>query len=96
MAGRGIGQLLVRTAEEAARKLGYDTFEIVATLTGVPLYRKAEYRMHGRYSLALPRGGSFPIAFMSRSDRDSAIGAATEACGAAGSRRSRYANVGLL
>ena len=96
MGGRGIGQLLVRTAEAAARKLGYDTFEIVATLTGVPLYRKAEYRMHGRYSLALPRGGSFPIAFMSRSDRDSTFLDATEACGTPASRRFRHPSIGLL
>ena len=70
MAGQGIGQLLVRAAEGAARKWGYDVFEIVATLTGVPLYRKLSYRMHGIYSFDLNSGCQFPFALMSRADPD--------------------------
>jgi GNAT superfamily N-acetyltransferase len=35
---KGIGRLLLDTCESAAREAGFRTFELVATLTGIPLY----------------------------------------------------------
>ena len=96
MAGRGIGQLLVRAAEGAARKWGYDVFEIVATLTGVPLYQKLAYRMHGIYSFDLHGNGRFPFALMSKADPDREAFYTSDTCAGAVSRPSQHTNVVLM
>lgn len=96
MAGRGIGQLLVRAAEGAARKWGYDVFEIVATLTGVALYQKLAYRMHGIYSFGLRGGYRFPFALMSRADPDGDVFSTSDACSAAASSAVRHSGIVLI
>ena len=70
MSGRGVGRLLVRAAESAARSHGYDSFEIAATLTGVPLYRKLDYRTKGLFSFGLSGGGRFSVVLMGKEERD--------------------------
>lgn len=70
MAGRGLGRLLVRAAEAAARKNGHDAFEIAATLTGVPLYRKLGYRTKGLFSFELSGDGRFAFVLLSKWDSD--------------------------
>jgi GNAT superfamily N-acetyltransferase len=40
---RGLGRLLLDTSERAARDAGFHTFELMATLPGVPLYRACGY-----------------------------------------------------
>ena len=40
---RGVGRLILRLCEAAARAAGYDRVELVATLGGEPLYRAAGY-----------------------------------------------------
>lgn len=79
MAGRGIGRLLVRAAEAAARKKGYDAFEIAATLTGVPLYRKLDYRTKGLFSFGLSGGGRFAFVLLSKRDGERGLRPATPA-----------------
>jgi GNAT superfamily N-acetyltransferase len=96
MAGRGVGRLLVRAAEGAARKWGYDVFEIAATLTGAPLYRKLAYRMHGIYSFDLHGNGRFPFALMSKADPDREVFYTSDTCAGAVSRPSRHTNVVLM
>ena len=73
LSGRGIGRLLVRAAETAARRSGYDAFEIAATLTGVPLYRKLDYRTKGLFSFGLNGGGRFAFVLMGKWDRDCGV-----------------------
>lgn len=85
MAGRGTGRLLVRAAESAARKWGHEVFEITATLTGVPLYQKLGYRLHGIYSFDLHGNGRFPFALMSKTDPYSETIHTSDACGGASS-----------
>ncbi|MGH6618210.1 MAG: GNAT family N-acetyltransferase [Alphaproteobacteria bacterium] len=68
MAGRGIGRLLVRAAESDARKKGHEAFEIAATLTGVPLYRKLDYRTKGLFSFGLSGDGRFAFVLLSKRD----------------------------
>lgn len=45
---QGIGSLLLRLAENAARTAGYTTIELGATVSGAPLYRARGYREIGR------------------------------------------------
>ena len=40
---RGIGSLVLRLCEEAARAEGFVTVELMATMAGVPLYRASGY-----------------------------------------------------
>lgn len=68
--GLGIGRRLVRTAESNARLVGFDAFEIAATLTGIPLYRKLGYRRTADYHLPLGVETTFPVALMHKEDAD--------------------------
>lgn len=81
----GTGRLLVCAAESAARKWGHDVFEVAATLTGVPLYQKLGYRLHGIYSFDLHGSGRFPYALMSKADPYSESIHTSDACGSASS-----------
>jgi GNAT superfamily N-acetyltransferase len=71
MSGHGIGRLLVRAAESSARSHGFQTFELAATLTGVPLYRKLDYRTKGLFSFGLSGGGRFAIVLMGKDGKES-------------------------
>lgn len=42
-ARRGIGRLVLATCEAAARAAGFTSVELMATMSGVPLYRAAGY-----------------------------------------------------
>ncbi len=55
-ARRGLGSLLLRHSEEAARAAGFGALEMGSTLTGVPLYTLRGYRETGRVDVALPNG----------------------------------------
>lgn len=96
MAGRGLGQLLVRAAESAARKWGHDVFELTATLTGVPLYQKLAYRLHGIYSFDLPDRRRFPFALMSKTDPVNDAAYTSDACGGVAPPIGRDANLVLM
>lgn len=55
-ARRGLGRLILQTSENAARAAGFTTFELMATLPGVPLYEACGYEAVERTVLELPDG----------------------------------------
>jgi GNAT superfamily N-acetyltransferase len=55
-ARRGVGRLIMRLCEEAARSEGFHRTELVATLAGEPLYRACGYDVIERFEDA--RGGA--------------------------------------
>jgi GNAT superfamily N-acetyltransferase len=63
-ARRGLGSLILRHAEEAARAEGFGELEMGSTLTGVALYRLKGYRETGRVEVPLPNGQVLPIVRM--------------------------------
>lgn len=67
-ARRGIGSRILKLCEEAARAEGFRRFEMGATLTGVPLYRRWGYSELDRIELPLANGASLPIVRMAKSD----------------------------
>jgi GNAT superfamily N-acetyltransferase len=67
-ARRGIGTKLLELCENAARAAGFTRFEMGATLTGVPLYRRHGYAEIERFALPLADGESLPIVRMGKED----------------------------
>jgi predicted N-acetyltransferase YhbS len=61
---RGIGRHLLALCEDAARREGYRHFELVATLSGVPLYAALGFRETEPLSIALPDGVVLPAVKM--------------------------------
>jgi N-acetylglutamate synthase-like GNAT family acetyltransferase len=55
-ARRGLGSLILRHCEEAARATGFRELEMGSTLTGVPLYTLRGYREIDRVDVPLPNG----------------------------------------
>ncbi|ADM09119.1 hypothetical protein PB2503_05222 [Parvularcula bermudensis HTCC2503] len=54
--GRGVGRLILTTAEAAARAAGFTSFELMATLTGVPFYRRCGYEGEAQVRIPLEPG----------------------------------------
>lgn len=67
-ARRGIGTRLLELCENAARAAGFSRFEMGATLTGVPLYRRHGYAEIEHFALPLANGESLPIVRMGKED----------------------------
>lgn len=65
-ARRGIARRLMRHAEAAAHRAGFRRFELLATLSGEPLYRALGYREIERVALELPDGTRFPVVRMAK------------------------------
>jgi N-acetylglutamate synthase-like GNAT family acetyltransferase len=65
-ARRGIGTLILKTCEKAARDAGFQRFELTATRTGVALYRVHGYEPVEHKSLALPNGEELPVVRMAK------------------------------
>jgi GNAT superfamily N-acetyltransferase len=76
-ARRGIGSRILELCEQAAQSEGFTRFEMGATLTGIPLYRRHGYVEMERIELPLANGDSLPIVKMSKSLQSQRI-AATE------------------
>lgn len=55
-ARRGLGRLILETSENAARAEGFSRFELMATLPGVPLYKRCGYDSVERITIELPDG----------------------------------------
>ena len=55
-ARQGIGSLLLAACERAALAAGFRHLELVATLTGEPLYRAFAFQAVERYAVTLPNG----------------------------------------
>ena len=55
-ARRGLGRRILEASESAAQRAGFTTFELMATLPGVPLYEACGYRAVEDADVALPDG----------------------------------------
>ena len=43
---KGVGRLVLRVCEDAARAAGFQRVELMATMAGIPLYRASGYESH--------------------------------------------------
>lgn len=66
-ARRGLGSLILQHCESAARRAGFQRFEMGSTLTGVPLYRLRGYTELERVDVPLPNGEVLPVIRMAKS-----------------------------
>src|SRR5262249_14519919 len=66
-ARRGLGTLLLRTCEDAARAGGFTRAELTSTLTGVALYAARGYVAHERFEISLRNGAKLPVVRMEKS-----------------------------
>lgn len=64
---RGIGRLLLQTCEQAAARAGFATLELMATLTGAPLYAACGFARIEACDVPLPGGVNFPAIKMVKS-----------------------------
>lgn len=65
-ARQGIGSLLMRTCENAASEAGFSRLELMATLTGQPLYAVWGYQVAEPTIITLQDGVSVPFTKMSK------------------------------
>jgi GNAT superfamily N-acetyltransferase len=65
-ARRGIGSRILELCEQAAQAEGFTRFEMGATLTGIPLYRRHGYIEQERIQLSLANGETLPIVKMAK------------------------------
>jgi GNAT superfamily N-acetyltransferase len=66
-ARQGIGRRIIQLCEEAARKDGFRTMELVSTLPGEPLYAAMGYAVTRRFDVAMPDGVAIGAAQMVKS-----------------------------
>lgn len=65
-ARRGLGRLILATSEDDAHRAGFTTFELMATLPGVPLYEACGYTPVERTTIELPDGVRLETVRMTR------------------------------
>ena len=65
-ARRGLGSRILRECEAAARARGFTRLELVATLTGEPLYRAHGFAAGLRFSVPLGNGEELPVVRMEK------------------------------
>ena len=63
-ARRGIGGMLMRACEDAAREAGFKALELVATLPGEPLYLRYGFVEIRRYEVPMSNGVALPVVSM--------------------------------
>jgi GNAT superfamily N-acetyltransferase len=66
---RGLASRLLAACEEAAEAAGFRTFELAATLSGVPLYRALGFEGAETIAVAMPGGLTLPVVRMTRAVR---------------------------
>ena len=66
-ARKGIGTAILQACEGAAKAAGFLRTELVATLTGVPLYSAHGYTESRRFDIPLYNGASLPVVAMRKS-----------------------------
>jgi GNAT superfamily N-acetyltransferase len=66
LARRGIGRSILVACEVALQKAGFQSAELVATLTGEPLYASFDYTVIERYEVPLPGGLTLPVVKMAK------------------------------
>jgi GNAT superfamily N-acetyltransferase len=65
-ARRGIGRAIIIACERALLEAGFRTVDLVATLSGEPLYAAAGYTVVERYSIPMPGGLTLPVVRMTK------------------------------
>ncbi|HRQ36985.1 MAG TPA: GNAT family N-acetyltransferase [Chloroflexota bacterium] len=65
-ARQGIGRALLTVAEANAHRAGFARLELIATLTGEPLYAAVGFAAQERYDMNLPDGTLFPVTRMTK------------------------------
>lgn len=65
-ARKGVGRALLLHCEEQARKSGFHSMEMAATLPGVPLYAAHGYEALETFDVPLPGGHSIPVQRMEK------------------------------
>lgn len=68
-ARRGIGSAILDRCEQEAAAAGFTSFEMGATLSGVPLYKARGYVEAERIEAPLPGGGVLPVIRMTKTAR---------------------------
>jgi GNAT superfamily N-acetyltransferase len=63
---RGFGRMILQASESAARAAGFIRGELVATLTGEPLYVAGGYEVIERYEIPLAGGLKLPAVRMGK------------------------------
>ena len=63
---RGLATRVLAACEDAAEAAGFRTFELAATLSGVPLYRALGFVERERIEVPLPDGVTLPVIRMDR------------------------------
>ena len=67
-ARKGVGRALLLHCEEEARKAGFQSMEMAATLPGVPLYAAMGYEKQESFDVPLPGGHSIQVTRMVKHD----------------------------
>jgi GNAT superfamily N-acetyltransferase len=67
-ARKGIGTRILLACEQAACEAGFKRFELMSTLTGVPLYRRHGYVEVERVTLTLPNFEPYPAVRMHKGE----------------------------
>jgi GNAT superfamily N-acetyltransferase len=65
-ARRGIGRSILVACETAIQRAGFQSAELVATLTGEPLYASANYIVIERYEVPMAAGLNLPVVRMAK------------------------------
>lgn len=55
---RGIGRMVIKASEHAAREAGFRNLEMAATMAGVPFYKKCGYRVESEW---FEKNGDVPV-----------------------------------
>jgi GNAT superfamily N-acetyltransferase len=63
---QGLARMILTACEHAAREAGFTRAELVATLTGEPLYAAGGYDVIERYNISLANGLALPAVRMGR------------------------------
>ena len=65
-ARKGIGSAILRACERAIQEAQFSSIEMVATLSGQPLYESFGYEVAECFEITLPQGLSLPVVRMSK------------------------------
>jgi N-acetylglutamate synthase-like GNAT family acetyltransferase len=65
-ARRGIGRQMMNACQAAASQAGFTRLELLATLTGIPLYTACGFKVVERVEVKLPDGVVLPTVKMAK------------------------------